>query len=213
MFYSDVLHRMFIKSEPDRANALFNYIKGCPGENELFDLNAIIPMPECIKITAEREGLGSIIEMYGQSEVDAYKERCAAAERRCLAETGFSGWYDWSLSMWDTPRTVYQIARYERAPHTLFFRSAGSSPFSPLLELSQTFPDVVIHLTYADETGYSLGHAVFAEGDGSNEHHGRDSEAGEDIWEGLKDLAEMNTAGCVLRRDGEDEWPSVIYVD
>jgi hypothetical protein len=213
MFYHDVLHRMLIKCEPDRVRAVFNYIKGRPGENELFDLNSIIPMPECIRVTAEMEGLGSIIEAYGESEVKAYKERCVAAERRCLAETGLPGWFAWSLSMWDTPRNVYQVGRYERVPDTLFFRSAGSSPFSPLLELSHIFPDMVIHLTYADESGYSLGHAVFAEGDGSDEYHSRDSEAGEDIWEGLKGLVEMKTEGCIFRCDDEDEWPSVIYVD
>lgn len=98
MFYPDVLHRMFIKGEPDQVRAVLNYIKGCPSDNELFDLNSIIPMPESIRITAEMEGLGYIIEMYGESEVNAYRERCAAAERRCLAETGYPGWHEWSLS-------------------------------------------------------------------------------------------------------------------
>lgn len=213
MFYHDVLHRMFIKGEPDRVCALFNFIKGRGGENELFDLNSIIPMPECIRITAEMEGLGSIIEAYGESEVKAYKERCAAAERRCLAETGFSGWHDWSLSMWDTPWNVYKVERHVGAPDTLFFRSAGSSPFSPLLELSQIFPDVVLHVDYADESGGSRGHAVFAAGDGCNEWFPADSAAGEGIWEGIKGLVEMKTEGCVFRRDDEDDWPSVIYVD
>lgn len=212
MFYPDVLHRMCIKGEPARVRAVLDYIKGCPGDNELFDLNTLIPMPTCIRVTAEREGLGTIIEAYGQSEVKAYQEQCAASEQQCLAETGFSGWFDWCLSQWDTPWNVYGVARC-KAPDTLFFRSAGSSPFSPLLELSHVFPDVVIHLTYADESGYSSGHAVFAEGDCSDEHHSRDSEAGEDIWEGLTDLVETNTASCVLRRDDEVEWPSVIYVD
>ena len=147
MFYPDVFHRMFIKGEPGQVRAVLDYFKGSPGDNELFDLNTIIPMPKCIRITAEREGLGTVIEMYGESEVTAYQERCAASERRCLAETGFSGWFDWCLSQWDTPWNVYGVARGD-APDTLFFRSAGSTPYSPLLELSNIFPDVVIHVDY-----------------------------------------------------------------
>lgn len=212
MFYPDVLHRMCIRGEPARVRAVFDYIKGAPGDNELFDLGTIIPMPRCIRDTAEREGLGTVIEMYGESEVRAYQERCAASERQCLAETGFSGWFDWCLSQWDTPWNVYGVARSD-APDTLFFRSAGSTPFSPLLELSRIFPEVVIHVDYTDENGGSLGHAVFAAGDGCDERFPAESAAGAGIWEGLKGLVEMKAEGCIFRCDDEDEWPSVIYVD
>jgi hypothetical protein len=212
MFFPDVLNRIFVKGDPDRVRAVFDYIRGRPGENELFDLNAIIPMPECIQITAEMEGLGIIIEMYGQEEMDAYRERCAAAKRRCLVETGYPGWCEWAISQWDTPRNVYQVERWEDSSDTLFFCSAGWSPFSPLLELSHTFPDVVIILDYADESG-CLGRAVFAAGDGSNEQYPDNSDAGEDIWEALKDFAGRNNEDYSLRFDEEDEWPSVIYVD
>lgn len=216
MFFPAIFHRMFIKGEPDRVREVFDYIKGYPGDNELFDLDSIIPMPECIKISAELEELSRTIETCGQIEIQDYKERCADSERRCLIETGYSDRFEWSMSQWDVPCNVFGVERYDNVPNTIYFISVGTPPFNPLLALSQLFPDVVIVLDYCDEGCSFMGRAVLVEGDGSNEQYSLNSEAGEDIWEELKNFADRHDEfeePFDSSIDEDDEWPSVIYVD
>ncbi|MGI8655581.1 MAG: hypothetical protein ACR2LC_10205 [Pyrinomonadaceae bacterium] len=215
MFFEAIFHRMFIKGEPDRVREVFDYIKGWPGDNELFDLDSIIPIPECIRISAELEKLGRTIETCGQIEIQDYKERCADSERRCLIETGYSDRFEWTMSQWGTPWNVCEVGRSDNVPDTIYFISMGTSPFNPLLELSRLFPDVVIVLDYCDQCWSLLGRAVLVEGDGSNEHYSSNSAAGENIQEELKNFVDSRDEPeiCTSSIDEDDEWPSIIYVD
>lgn len=65
-------------------------------------------------------------------------------------------WYDWNVNNWGTKWNAYEADRQEDT--LIRFDTAWSHP-TPIMEaLSEKFPDVDLHVKYADEdTGYNLG--------------------------------------------------------
>lgn len=163
--FNSVVQRMFITGRPQQVRVVMNAIRGRAGtDNELFDLNTIVQMPDVVAITAELSGLDVIIEMYGQDEEKKYYDRVADARAQCLKETEFRNWSEWVFEHWGGHGNVFDV-REGRELGELFFQT-GCAPIVPALRvLSSRFRDVDIMLEYVDEGGAFVGFSIFMDGD------------------------------------------------
>lgn len=96
-----------------------------------FDVNAILPMPECIRDTQTggREIDGERVEQWQETEVPEGTEGAAKRydgkwsictkiteqeNQRRRAEYGATNWYDWAIEHWGTKWSAYSIGQWQR---------------------------------------------------------------------------------------------------
>lgn len=81
---------------PARITKIFKEILN---EQGMFDFNRVIPMPEILKNTTSPNNVNA---------------------EECLAETGYTSWYDWACANWDTKwnaydqKPMYNTVRFKR---------------------------------------------------------------------------------------------------
>lgn len=79
-----------------------------------------------------------------------------------LSEYGVPTWYEWSNKYWNTKWNAYET---EYKDGELRFETAWSTPYPVLLKLSEIFPDVEIHVDYANEDlGCNCGRVLYQGG-------------------------------------------------
>lgn len=165
-----IKQHLIVRGNSGEVQKVMDHIKGMPmTKNALFDLNRIVPMPPVVQATAELVNLDIIIGRYEQKEMDAYQQQVADAESECRAQTGFAGWYDWSVAYWGCKGNAYWIKPVTRTTNELIFHTAMLPLFAALQTLSAQFTEVVIDLEYIDMARLLIGQALFADGDGCNE--------------------------------------------
>ncbi len=165
-----IKQHLIARGNSGEVRKVMDHIKGMPmTKNALFDLNRIVPMPPAVKVTAELFNLDIIIGRYEQKEMDAYQQQVANAEAECRAQTGFAGWYDWSVAHWGCKGNAYWIKSMIGTTNELIFHTATLPIFSALQTLSAQFTEVVIELEYIDTARLLIGQALFVDGDGCNE--------------------------------------------
>jgi hypothetical protein len=94
-------------------------------------------------------------------------------------------WYDWRIKNWDTKWNAYDTGTTDKnvdipieidednVLHTVLFRegtimfdTAWGTPYNVIKELSKLYPDIAIHLAYADEDiGSNVGYIKFSNGE------------------------------------------------
>lgn len=77
---------------------------------------------------------------------------------QCAAETGHTGWYEWSVEYWGTKWDSYDFERRERAPGRLVFTfdTAWSTPRPIIAALGKLWPSLAIETKAVDEGGYPV---------------------------------------------------------
>lgn len=143
--------RMIVTGDPDAVHEAMEYIKGAPGtDNELIDLERIVPLPLPIQKTCELVTLEILCIERTAEEWTEFKRQIAAAHAECFAATGFPSWYEWCTEHWGTKWNVYSI-RKGATPNELFFQSAWDPIVPAAIALSDRFPLINIYLEYVDE--------------------------------------------------------------
>ena len=83
-----------------------------------------------------------------------------------IIEHGAATWYDWRINNWGTKWNLNPEDCIQANENTLSFDTAWSAPYPILDQISQMFPDVVLHHEWADEDlGYNVGCASYQNGE------------------------------------------------
>ena len=174
-----IQNRLKVIGETSEVQNLLHSIKGTTqdGSEIAMDFNKIKPMPECLNI--ESGSLGSLAQtlLFGtggddflgiavmQKRMREFSEdrrreaiELALKYQKNLDEHGCATWYDWSRKNWGTKWNAYGHNHQRNTENTVYFQTAWSPPVELILELSRQFPNVELHLAYADEdTGCNVG--------------------------------------------------------
>lgn len=85
-----------------------------------------------------------------------------------LRKYGVDNWYDWACKNWGTKWGAYNGVIHSENCCT--FDTAWSTPVQAMETLSKKFPNVTLHVEYADEDfGYNVGKYTLKDGDGDAE--------------------------------------------
>lgn len=70
---------------------------------------------------------------------------------RCFGETGFKGWYDWSIANWGTKWNAYSFEKISDDPFVFRFDTAWDFPTPVFRAAAKKFPDLRFHCVTFDE--------------------------------------------------------------
>lgn len=146
-------------------------VESIKSEYGVFDFNKIVPMPETFEkydTTNHANGvqlrIGSPVGFEDDRIVtEELIEEFKRATKEQAEKYGVVGWYDWRHKFWGTKWNA-RDAQYE-GDGRFIFDTAWSAPIPVLVALSRRFPDVTIHVAYADEDyGYNTGKGTIKAG-------------------------------------------------
>lgn len=127
----------------------------------------------------------------------AYPGLIELARRKCLSfgETGYWGWYDWSIANWGTKWGAYGFVIQCEEPLVFKFETAWDFPLPVFEAIAARFPDLKFRCTTFDEGWNFAGDGYFNPG------------ADESPWEKLTATAELYEAvyGHPPEPDEEEE--------
>lgn len=155
-------------------------VKGEPydnGEENEFDFNQILPIPN------ELKGTTSPTRIVSQEEYDKQEERIAKGElsegekmfgvSRSITQEmhddfikrfGYADWYGWQVNNWGTKWNASDVNWID--DDYVSFNTAWSTPFDLLVALSKKYPQATFEVEYADEDfGYNVGQYVLQNGE------------------------------------------------
>lgn len=120
---------------------------------------------------------------------------------------GHSTWLGWKREHWGTKWNAY--SQSFESPNTIRFETAWNGVPALMSILSQKFPDVEFHYTYASEdSGYCVGEGTFLNGEGTMyEPEGQSTEAYNIYFELFpedKEDFELTGSGWVYKNDEEE---------
>ncbi len=138
-------------------------------EQQLFDFNKIVPIPETyVKydttnhpdakglVVGERLNWEKDSPIVTEELISEYKK----ATREQFEKYGVVGWYDWKVMNWGTKWNCYDISKTEVRDGFLeyTFNTAWDFAKRVIVALSEFFPEVEIQFVYADEdVSYNTG--------------------------------------------------------
>lgn len=99
---------------------------------------------------------------------DAFPGMIAMARQKCLAfgETGYWGWYDWSIAKWGTKWGAYSVEMRSEAPLVFKFETAWEFPEPVFEALAERFPTLKFQCTTFNEGWNFAGVGFFNPGEG-----------------------------------------------
>jgi hypothetical protein len=183
-----IQNRIKITGSEELVKQVVDSLKGKyeDGTNRSVDFNTIKPMPKSLNLESGSEGDLAHNLLFGWSKAKyfpisteeyqkRFREMSPEQRRRCvdlglqyqenLENHGHTTWYNWSTANWGTKWNAYQNPDSRDTSDTLHFQTAWSSPVELIKQLSAKFPDVEIHLDYADEdSGCNTGQLLFKSG-------------------------------------------------
>ena len=185
--------------DPAQVDRLFSAIQG---DNGPVDFNKLIPMPSELEIEAGsrtaagfKEYMGFLAETGCHTELeDNYLATYPEIDREewdlgkqafhNIREFGCPTWYEWRIQNWGTK---WNASGAEVLDGRLSFLTAWNAPKQILEKLSQMFPSITIHHTWADkDIGHNCGERTYQSGVETQEHlpTGQDAiELGCDLWD------------------------------
>ena len=169
------------------------------GQHPYIDFNNIIPMPRELDVVSGSPSLKAKEILRDMEKTGNLKE--AVLERindipdnlRTYLENyfkyGYMTWYEWCCDKWGTKWNAYS---QKKDGTVIQFETAWTTPVPVIEKLSQQFPEVDIHVDYADES--------YGENCGSYTYRG-----GERIeeWYPVEDATQWS---CEVWGDNYEEW-------
>jgi Ferredoxin-like domain in Api92-like protein len=177
-------HRMKVEGDPAEVEHLFAEIRGLPGtDNELMDLQAIVPIPVEIDRILKLNSLDVIREASRNEQTFAeYQKRLEAARSAAWLAIGCESWDEWAQAEWGSRSNVYFVEPDANEADTLCFSSAWSPVIPALLALSRAFPAVTIKISYAEEGGFFLGQGELKGGEKNIRKYSIKTREGRDLY-------------------------------
>ena len=185
--------------DPAQVDRLFSAIQG---ENGLMDFNKLIPMPSELEIEAGSRtttGFKKYMEFVADTgfstemepaylavhlEIDREEWALGKQAYQNIQKYGCPTWYEWRIQNWGTK---WNASSAEVLDGRLSFLTAWNAPKPILEKLSQMFPSITIHHTWADkDIGHNCGERTYQSGVETQEHlpTGQDAiELGCDLWD------------------------------
>jgi hypothetical protein len=177
---------MSILGDPEERRSVFEFIRGDIGTpNELFDLNAVIPMPESVKKTLGFATIEAINKARQSRETfTEFEQRRHDASATAWIETGYDCAQEWAEHTWGAQCNVYAIERREEIGdlnEQLVFSSHRQAIFPVIKEISRLFPEIMVELVFGNEEERFVGRAHFVAGRGLCLESEWDSDSGKRI--------------------------------
>jgi hypothetical protein len=160
-------NRIYIEGDQPDIRAFLQAVKW---EDELFDFNRIIPMPDILKRTGSghREIDGKRVESWyivkpWHSDFPGQKEqvRLFTPEEEAELETiGCRDWYGWALANWGTKWNAGRVEIDDTSINygsiEIIFETAWSAPILVLVRMREMFPALTFDCRwrYEDESPY-----------------------------------------------------------
>jgi len=176
-----VTNRVTFNAPPEQIIDILEAIKSDEQEIGSIDFNKIIPMPPSLRVT-----VGSIsmraMDLYTQYENLENDENIRQKFReenfrddemfefgkllyQNQQEHGYTDWYNWSISNWDTKWNAYDCWGDEDSDY-IEFLTAWSPPEAILHKLSEMYPEVGFRHAWADEDiGNNVGEKLYVDGE------------------------------------------------
>ena len=146
------------KGETERVNDILAFIQG---DGQAIDFNKILPMPKCYEYDTtnhpDGKGLevGKPIGFEGPIATEELIEEYKRATKEQREKYGVVGWYDWRVRNWGTKWNAYDCVG---EGNTILFDTAWNAPIPIFQQLAKMFPDIELHVVFADEdAGYNTG--------------------------------------------------------
>lgn len=165
-----------IKGDPQDIRAFLDAVRS---EDQLFDFQKIMPMPELLRKTATgRTVIGgkSVTSWYvvREASLETPEEIRAFTpeEQTALRDIGHSNWYDWSLANWGTkwnacdPRINDETIK--RGYIEIIFDTAWEAPVPILRKIIVDFPKLTFECRWRNEEDFG---ACDADNDGRYPHY------------------------------------------
>jgi hypothetical protein len=140
------------------------FLETVKSQDEIFDFNRIIPMPELLKHTGSGNRTidgQSITAWYVINDKDQFPgddgvRRFTPAEEAILKEIGHSDWYSWSFDNWGTKwnacRTELAECVFAEPSYVeIRFDTAWSAPLPVFHEMFEAFPKLSFICSWQNE--------------------------------------------------------------
>lgn len=146
-------------------------VESIKSEESVFDFDKIVPMPETFKqYDTTNHANGEQLHLGGQVGFEDPRivteeliEEFKRATKEQAEKYGVVGWYDWRHKFWGTKWNACDAQYWGDGRFT--FDTAWSAPIPVLIALSKKFPEVKIHVIFADEDyGYNTGKGTIEAG-------------------------------------------------
>lgn len=165
-----------IRAEGPEAD-MKTFLAHVRAEDEPFDFNTLIPMPELLRhtgsgnktIDGQRVSSWYVVDpARGHGPRDPNhppNERLFTPEEEAaLRDIGYSNWYDWACANWGTKwnacdATVEPLPGDDRAVE-IRFNTAWSAPFQIIKALAARFPSISFEFSWSDEDEPEVTHTM-----------------------------------------------------
>lgn len=170
-----VLNKVCFYGKKDKRDELKAFVTS---EDNKFDFNKIIPMPENLNLESGGEEAFAIkcaLRNVTIVPADSWMSKRSLDDWIALGkkylnnvvEYGYTTWYDWRVANWGTKWNSSDAEWNESDSVT--FKTAWSMPNQIFETLAAKFPDVSIDVEFADEDiGYNCGRAYYNDGEFDN---------------------------------------------
>ena len=164
-----VANILTFNGETERVNQILAFIQN---DEQALDFNKIIPMPETYRkydTTNHPNARGLEVGKHigWRDDSPLVTEELIEEYKRATKEQaelyGAVGWYDWSREYWGTKWNAYDCIA---EGNTILFDTAWNAPLPIYEQLARMFPDIELHIVFADEdAGCNTGELTFKNGE------------------------------------------------
>lgn len=170
-----VLNKVYFYGKKEKRNELKAFVIS---EDNNFDFNKIIPMPESLNLESGGEqdfAIKCALRKINTIPADSWMSNRSLDDWIILGkkylnnvvEYGYTTWYDWRVANWGTKWNSSE-AEWNKSD-SVTFRTAWSMPNQIFETLAAKFPDVSINVEFADEDiGSNCGRAYYNDGEFDN---------------------------------------------
>lgn len=161
-----ITHLMVVTGSPEAVKAFFDKIiltrtdEGDGDKDNIFNFNAVVPMPEELNIESSSSieefiKTGIVPAFIRPENRDVFLAECEQAKQN-IEKYGFKDWYDWRRAKWGTKWNGFHLNVLSE--DTIMFDTAWSTPMGIWYAIAEQFPELQFNIKYADEdSGYNAG--------------------------------------------------------
>lgn len=153
-------------------------------DDNAFDFNGVVPMPEPLK------GTTAPYTIISQEDYDKDPKRGITQEMHddLVQNFGHADWHSWACANWGTKWGAYDVNDWQYEPGDeearVYFNTAWAPPSEFLRQASVIYPDLQFHNTFLEEGMEYIGFEIFSNGElVDSANYDSDDEEAEDIFE------------------------------
>ena len=171
---SNTIH---VTGDASAIRELLAFMRG--SDDQTFDFNKIVPMPELLRHTArgfhkfgnEQHRTWYVINpdlAFGDPGYEENERPFTAEEKAALAGIGAGSWYDWSVKNWGTKWNAYRVEFDDFAENDsavdIRFDTAWCAPLPVFEAIAAKFQHLTFGFAWTDEDEPGISHCIVAHG-------------------------------------------------